>query len=606
MILAAKNEKHKKMWMDRITKHAQANSANPHDSFAPVRPFSGAQFFVDGRDYYKAVAEAISQAREQIFITDWFLSPEVYLYRSEETGKMTFRLDDLLRERAKAGVKIYVIVWNETKLALNLNSERVKTVLESLHSNISVICHPIMLMKYSHHQKTVIVDQDVAFLGGLDLCFGRYDTSDHHITDASAKTFPGKDYYNPSRGGDFDGLELPFIDLIDRSKDPRMPWHDVSVRVDGYPARDVAKNFIQRWNHHRDAIAMSARLLTPKSTLWPHRDTKKCQILRSLCGWSGQGIERTEKSIQTAMIDAIQNAKHFIYIENQYFISSTAGGKVQNTIGEALIKRLREAIYAKRYRSLPFPNFRVVVVLPVHPEGTYKDSAAIRYIMKWQYNTICRGGHSILEQLAKEFPEENLSDYISFYALRNYGILDKCVVTEQIYVHTKLMIVDDQRVIVGSANINDRSLLGDRDSEIAVLIEDEELVSSKMGGQPYIASKFALSLRLSLWREHLGLGTNDFKVIMDPILPESYEHLWRGTARDNTALYTQVFGILEGDDVASIRDIQHKTKPLLTREISDTLKKIKGHLVEYPLNFLRNETQFNSIDILLAGDEVFQ
>jgi len=160
------------------------------------------------------------------------------------------------------------------------------------------------------------------------------------------------------------------------------------------------------------------------------------------------------------MIDAIQHAKHFIYIENQYFISSTAGGKVKNDIADALLQRLRAAIIEKRIRALPFPNFRVVVVLPVHPEGTYKDSIAIRYIMKWQYNTICRGGKSILEQLGKEFPHENLNDYITFYSLRNYGILQNHVVTEQIYVHTKLMIVDDLRVIVGSANINDRSLWG--------------------------------------------------------------------------------------------------------------------------------------------------
>lgn len=57
---------------------------------------------------------------------------------------------------AQSGVKIYIMVWNETKLAMNLNSERVKSVLEALDKNITVICHPILLMKWSHHQKTVV------------------------------------------------------------------------------------------------------------------------------------------------------------------------------------------------------------------------------------------------------------------------------------------------------------------------------------------------------------------------------------------------------------------------------------------------------------------
>ena len=64
-------------------------------------------------------------------------------------------------------------------------------------------------------------------------------------------------------------------------------------------------------------------------------------------------------------------------------------------------------------------------------------------------------------------------EYISFYGLRNFGKLNEKYMTEIIYVHSKLMIIDDRIVVIGSANINDRSLLGDRDSEIAVVIEDQ-------------------------------------------------------------------------------------------------------------------------------------
>lgn len=67
------------------------------------------------------------------------------------------------------------------------------------------------------------------------------------------------------------------------------------------------------------------------------------------------------------------------------------------------------------------------------------------------------------------------------------------------------MIVDDRTVLIGSANLNDRSQKGDGDSEVAVVIEDRDLFESKMNGEKYLASKFAASFRRHLWRQHLGL-----------------------------------------------------------------------------------------------------
>lgn len=77
--------------------------------------------------------------------------------------------------------------------------------------------------------------------------------------------------------------------------------------------------------------------------------------------------------------------------------------------------------------------------------------------------------------------------------------------TELVYVHGKLMIVDDQSVIIGSANINDRSMLGSRDSELALLVQDTQFVDSKMDGQSYKAGAFACSLRKSLFRLILSM-----------------------------------------------------------------------------------------------------
>jgi phospholipase D1/2 len=90
--------------------------------------------------------------------------------------------------------------------------------------------------------------------------------------------------------------------------------------------------------------------------------------------------------------------------------------------------------------------------------------------LHYEFFTLSRGGHSLFEELAKDPNITNPFDYISIYGLRTHGLMpNKTPVTEIVYIHSKLMIVDDMFVIVGSANINDRSMLGKRDSEIAVI-----------------------------------------------------------------------------------------------------------------------------------------
>ena len=100
--------------------------------------------------------------------------------------------------------------------------------------------------------------------------------------------------------------------------------------------------------------------------------------------------------------------------------------------------------------------FKLIVLLPVHSDSNYKLLASTRYVMKFQYETISRGGNSLIEKLHKEFPDVDLSNYISFHTLRTHDVLHNRYVTEPIYVHCKAMIVDDKVAIIGSANINDR------------------------------------------------------------------------------------------------------------------------------------------------------
>lgn len=292
------------------------------------------------------------------------------------------------------------------------------------------------------------------------MCYGRWDTRDHVIVDNChlSLKWPGKDYINPNRKS-LEKPELPFREHIDRlelfklnltcssrslhalslqllvfffvhclttiayffrTHIPRMGWHDIAVCVDGNAARDVAYNFMQRWNHHKDfnhetsypylhpalltsLPALSQPTLTAgtitaavfgrqRMPLVPAHIVStpvRCQVIRSICEWSGGNGNNSgggsdsnsssggcENSIHAAYLHLIENAEHFIYIENQYFISSLGGGGIENRVAEAIYNRIARAIMHQEV-------FRVIVILPTIPDGIYEENAAIRYIMKW-------------------------------------------------------------------------------------------------------------------------------------------------------------------------------------------------------------------------------
>lgn len=164
---------------------------NKHRSFAPIRLDVAASWFVDGSSYMSAVADAIDNAKNEVFITDWWLSPEIYLKRPVIDGHY-WRLDMLLKRKAMQGVKIFILLYKEVELALGLNSYYSKQTLTELHKNIKVLRHPdhakAGIFLWAHHEKSVIVDQNYAFLGGIDLCYGRWDDANHRLTDMGSIT----------------------------------------------------------------------------------------------------------------------------------------------------------------------------------------------------------------------------------------------------------------------------------------------------------------------------------------------------------------------------------------------------------------------------------
>jgi phospholipase D1/2 len=209
-----------------------------------------------------------------------------------------------------------------------------------------------------------------------------------------------------------------------------------------------------------------------------------------------------------------------------------------------------------------------------------------------------RGEDSILNRLRRDFPAVKISNYISFFALRNYGIIGEGYQTEQVYVHAKMLIVDDRTVIIGSANINDRSFRGNRDSEIAAYIEHQDFIYSTMGGKPYKVSKFAQDLRMKLWRRYLGLSADDcsiadpgnaleFFILLMPLVCDAvYKRIWRKTARLNSTIYRYVFQVLP-DNIRCESDL--KLKETTSPQHTHLLSHVKGLLIEFPGDFMEND-----------------
>ncbi|CAN6618082.1 phospholipase D1 [Trichomonascus vanleenenianus] len=537
--LVAGSDKTLTMWMDSMNDMKEKtiwSKRQRFDSFAPVRKNVHAQWFVDGRDYFWAVSGAIDMAKDVIYIHDWWLSPEIYMRRPPE-GNQHWRLDRLLKRKADEGVKIFVIVYRNVGNIVPIDSMYTKHSLLDLHPNIYVMRSPNQLIQntffWAHHEKLCLIDNTVAFVGGIDLCFGRWDTPDHVLVDDSPAAFykqnpnpfnetqiwPGKDYSNP-RVQDFVALDRPYQDMYDRKKVPRMPWHDVHMMVFGQPARDLTRHFVQRWNYllRQKRPSRYTPLLLPPPDLTDEQirqldldGTCETQILRSSGNWS-LGLKEPEHSVQNAYLKAIEQSEHFVYIENQFFITSTSleNTKVENRIGDALVERIIRAHERGE-------NWRAVIVIPLMPgfesQVDLPDGSSVRVIMQCQFYSISRGPNSIFARLHKAgiYPD----DYIQFFSLRKWGKIgpNKKLVTEQLYVHAKTMIIDDRVAIIGSANINERSMRGNRDSEVACIVRDAHQIDSTMGGEPYKVGHFAHTLRMRLMREHLGIDVDQIDII---------------------------------------------------------------------------------------------
>lgn len=464
------DEEHEKRCDRKRTRIAESHR---YESFAPERDGNLVKWYVDGRDYFWAVSVALERAKETIYIADWWLSPELFLRRPPYFNQ-EWRLDQVLKRRAEAGVKIYVVVYREVEAAITCNSKHTKHTLMNLcpegtkgHGNIRVMRHPDhnvfenvsdMTFYWAHHEKFIVIDYNLAFIGGLDLCFGRWDQKQHPLSDVHPagvkyEIFPGQDFNN-NRIMDFQSVEHWKSNELSKAEYGRMPWHDVAMGVIGPCVYDIAEHFILRWNFVKrdkykrddqyDWLTLEGREggdedlvsvqrpkfpvgeyihhpLSPLSTksITSHPGTVHAQVVRSSADWSS-GI-LTEHSIQTAYCEIIRNAQHYVYIENQFFITATGDNQapIHNVIGSAIVDACVRAGREGR-------KFRVIILIPAIPgfAGDLREDAATgtRAIMDYQYKSICRGEHSICGQI--EAAGVDPKNHIFVFNLRSYDRLN--------------------------------------------------------------------------------------------------------------------------------------------------------------------------------------
>ena len=313
--------------------------------------------------------------------------------------------------------------------------------------------------------------------------------------------------------------------------------------------------------------------------------------------WSAR--QPLEHSIFDAYLSLISSTKHFIYIENQFFISSQPGLliKVHNNVIEKLAERITRAHRNKE-------TFHVILVMPLKPEfaGNWEDDSGydLKAVSYWNYSTVQTGKNSLYNRLMTSgVPKEKIPQYFSIYGLRKYDRLGDKLVTETIYVHSKVLIVDDRVSIIGSANINDRSMLGKRDSEVCLIIEDTQMEPGTMNGEEVEVGKFSHSLRCHLFRQYLSLLDDDqysastIKV-EDPAVPSFFVKL-QEIAAANTGIYKKVFGgkVELNNDVHNLDDLAkwQRVPGLIETDAAaaeEELENVVGSFVVNPTLFLKD------------------
>ncbi len=367
---------------------------------------------VDGAEFFRAVRESLLKARRTVFLLGWDFHSRMSLVG--ESGKaedgypeqLAPFLTALIEERPE--LHVHVLLWDFAVLYAGerewLPQWRLDwTTPERFHFSLD----RAVPTGASQHQKLVVVDDQVAFSGGLDLTVRRWDTPEHTLR-------------NPHR--------------IDPAGDSYPPFHDVQAVVDGDAAHAIARIARRRWRMVTGQTV--ADNTAPAGDPWPDSVTPAFEnvdvgIARTRPAF---GDQQEVREVERLFLDSIQAAERFIYIENQ-FLTSTK-------IAECLCAAL------KRNRQL-----EAVFVAP-HGAESWIEMHTMRYGRIRFAQTFCdEGVNDQIRMLCPVIPDG-----------------DECVYP---MIHSKVMVVDDRLLRIGSANLNNRSM--GTDTECDLVIEADSL-----------------------------------------------------------------------------------------------------------------------------------
>lgn len=366
------------------------------------------------------------------------------------------------------------------------------------------------------------------------------------------------------------------------------------------------KNEIIEEDEKREKIILTNKKILEKQKI---KGKYIVQGLRSGSNWSmGLNTKKTEKSIHTAYLDLIKKAEKFIYIENQFFISSTADSKlVKNTIVDTIAKRIIKAIDKKE-------NFIVYILIPLLPgfggNIVKKDGQLLRIQIEWHLNTIFKSENSLIKQIEKK--GVNWKKYIKIFGLRNHTIINGKPKSEIVYVHSKLIIIDDRYALLGSANINDRSMNGNRDSELAVVIESSNLEEGFMDGKIFLKAKKIKEFRIEAFRSMFEIEIyKGRKLSYEDPFDEIFIEAVEKQTRFNEEFYWNVFGFFPHDSLKTLEMIEEMQKSFKVNEkyYYENRHKVVGFAQPYPVRFLENEknlaTKFLDLGTTLLPSVIF-
>ena len=372
-------------------------------------------WLIDGAEYFAAFREAVKRARHSVLILGWDFDSRIELVKDQRPDDgLPVTLGAFLNAVTKRTRKLqmHVLEWD---FAMLFAGDREWLPTYQLgwrtHNRLHFRLDDHHPLGASHHEKIVVVDDQVAFCGGLDLTRGRWDTPAHQPQDARRATPAGY---------------------------PARPYHDVQMAVSGEAAAALGALARERWlrvtgEHIEPPPPPSGRdrgRRTAPADPWPPNLPPQLQdvniaILRTRPEY--QGRERV-REVERGYLDAIAAARRTIYVENQYFTA--------RSVGAALAQRLGEE-----------HGPEVVLVLPLRTDGWLSESTmgVLREQLLEQLQAVDRYGH-----LRVYYP------WIS-------GLGDDCI-----NLHAKVLIVDDELARVGSANLNNRSMGLDTECDLAL------------------------------------------------------------------------------------------------------------------------------------------